>query len=96
MGEKKEMLKCETCGSLIDPETGETHYQKGSNSETYNHMKQTIADLQHAADRLKIENDELKAQMKGEFTTDGTDSDSDDGKSKSFWKGFFKGNGDKE
>ena len=62
---KREGFECHTCGSLIDPETGDTYFKPGSNAEKYSQMKAKNEKLRNELNRLSDENDRLKGEKKG-------------------------------
>lgn len=67
---RQELLKCETCGSYIDPETGETLPPLGGNAKKITQMTETIVQLEKEVAELKASYKLL--QEKGE-SGDGTE-----------------------
>ena len=57
---KVEMLKCETCGSHINIETGETFPPVGSNASKITEMSNTIRDLTDRLSKMNKLYDDLK------------------------------------
>ena len=62
---RKEMLQCETCGSYIDPETGETLPPTGGNAKKITDMSDQIETLQSNLDTALKANEELLEKLKG-------------------------------
>ncbi len=60
-------LKCDVCGSYIDPETGETTPATDGNAKIITEMKEKIKKLEAAADKTEAPK---KIEEKGE-TDDG-------------------------